>query len=179
MLVGTYVSSLEMAGVSISVMHVTDALCALLDAPTEAPAWPRSMYCPQSKPLAPLSMKSSMAAEAKQDAAATAPSSLTPESHVLIRVLQRCANACVDAEPELTHEDKLSGDGDCGQTIKQGAEGILAALPGLHFDDLGVAASQIATAVGKAMGGTSGALYSLFFTAAAGVVLSYLVAQKV
>lgn len=167
MLIGTFVSSLDMAGVSISVMHVTDSICILLDAPTEAPAWPRSICCPQTKPLEPLSTRSSMAAQAELDATRTAPGRTFDESHLLIRVLQCCAKACIAAERELTRQDKLSGDGDCGQTIKQGAEGIIDVLPSLCLEDLGTTALQLASAVGKSMGGTSGALYSIFFAAAA------------
>jgi triose/dihydroxyacetone kinase / FAD-AMP lyase (cyclizing) len=165
-LAGTYVSSLDMAGVSVSVMHLTDKMCELLDAPTEAPAWPRSLSCQQGKPLEPLSAQSSMAAQATMHGASTAPCRASDDSHLLLRALKRCANACIAAEPELTHQDKLTGDGDCGLTIKQGAEGIIAALTSLCVDDLGTAALQLASAVGKTMGGTSGALYSLFFTAA-------------
>jgi triose/dihydroxyacetone kinase / FAD-AMP lyase (cyclizing) len=166
MLAGTFVSSLDMVGVSISVMHVTDDLCKLLDAPTEAPAWPRSLFHPQAKPLEPLSTQSTMAAQAAMDGTSTEPCRTSDESHLLIRVLKSCANECIAAEHELTHQDKLVGDGDCGQTIKQGAEGIMATLTSLRVDDLGTAALQVAGAVGKTMGGTSGALYNLFFTAA-------------
>ncbi|NJR41998.1 MAG: DAK2 domain-containing protein [Akkermansiaceae bacterium] len=166
MLVGTFVSSLDMAGVSISVMHATDSICTLLDAPTEAPAWPRSIARPQIKGLAPLSEHSTMAArEALDLAPVTEPGRTSAECHLLIRVLQCCAKACIAAEAELTRQDKLAGDGDCGQTIKQGAEGIIAALPRLRLEDLGATASQLASAAGKTMGGTSGALYDLFFTA--------------
>src|SRR5947208_1584429 len=42
MLTGTFVSSLDMAGVSLSLMKVDDERLKLLDAPTSAPAWPRA-----------------------------------------------------------------------------------------------------------------------------------------
>lgn len=158
MLLGTVVSSLDMAGVSISVMHVTDDVCSLLDAPAEAPAWPKVISCPQTKPLEPLSAQSSMAAQENLTPTSAAPSRDAGESHVLLRVLQSCANACIAAEPELTRQDKIAGDGDCGQTIKQGAEGIIAALPSLCLEDLGTAAAQLATAAENTMGGTSGAV---------------------
>src|SRR4051812_14174180 len=40
--VGTFLSALEMAGVSLSVLRVDDRRLSRLDAPTDAPAWPRS-----------------------------------------------------------------------------------------------------------------------------------------
>ena len=39
---GTFLSALEMAGVSLSILRVDDPRLARLDAPTEAPAWPRT-----------------------------------------------------------------------------------------------------------------------------------------
>src|SRR5690348_4050609 len=44
---GTFVTSLEAAGISLSLMRVDDALLPYLDAPTDAPAWPNLL------PLAP------------------------------------------------------------------------------------------------------------------------------
>ena len=65
-----------------------------------------------------------------------------------------------------------AGDGDCGSTLKRGAEAVRAALASRagDFDTAAGAAEGLAAAV-RSMGGTSGALYSLGLTAAAGVVL--------
>ena len=46
--VGTFLSALEMAGVSLSVLRVDDRRLARLDAPTDAPAWPRTEARPRS-----------------------------------------------------------------------------------------------------------------------------------
>ncbi len=47
-LCGTFLTSLEMAGVSLSVLRVDDRRLAWLDAPTEAPAWPNAASRPRS-----------------------------------------------------------------------------------------------------------------------------------
>lgn len=60
-----------------------------------------------------------------------------------------------------------AGDGDCGETVKRGSEAVLAALGSLSFGDLGATAKRLALTVGESMGGTSGALYQIFFAAAA------------
>ena len=62
-----------------------------------------------------------------------------------------------------------AGDGDCGSTLRRGAEAVRAALAGRReaFDAASGAAEALAAAV-SSMGGTSGALYSLGLTAAAG-----------
>ena len=53
---GTFLSALEMAGVSLSVLRVDDARLARLDAPTDAPAWPRTPMPP--RPLSRLRSRS-------------------------------------------------------------------------------------------------------------------------
>ncbi len=46
---GTFLSALEMAGVSLSVLPVDDRRLARLDAPTDAPAWPNAADRPRSR----------------------------------------------------------------------------------------------------------------------------------
>jgi triose/dihydroxyacetone kinase / FAD-AMP lyase (cyclizing) len=64
----------------------------------------------------------------------------------------------------------LTGDGDCGTTFKRGSEAVLTAL---HTSDVPVRGDLaqllqwIAAVAGGAMGGTSGAILEILFTAAA------------
>src|SRR4029077_19656103 len=46
---GTFMSSLEMAGVSLTVLPADDQQLARLDAPTDAPAWPNAAARPRSR----------------------------------------------------------------------------------------------------------------------------------
>ena len=79
--------------------------------------------------------------------------------------ITRACHAVIEAEPELTKQDQIAGDGDAGLTLEAGAKGILKAikegkLTGKNaIEDVGV----IAEVVEEDMGGTSGALYSIFF----------------
>lgn len=59
------------------------------------------------------------------------------------------------------------GDGDCGSTIRRGANAILQAVANMPLNDAGQLCLCLADCV-NAMGGTSGALYNILFTAAAG-----------
>eukprot|EP00892_Ulva_mutabilis_P007685 jgi/Ulvmu1/5289/UM022_0083.1 len=168
--VGTFISSLDMAGVSLSVMRLTDDLVKLLDAPTAAPAWPHTMAAPElGKPLQPLSERSRMAAEHDKATAASEEGggNLSEAAERVRGVLRGCAEACIAAEADLTKQDEKAGDGDCGETVKRGSEAVLRALGVLSYSDLGAAAKRLALTVGESMGGTSGALYQIFFAAAA------------
>lgn len=107
--VGTFISSLDMAGVSLSVLRVTDDLLTLLDAPTDAPAWPRALPKPNiNKSRQPLSEHSRMAAEHVEadGAALAAGEEPSAAGQGVRRVLRCCAEACIAAEPELTRQDE-------------------------------------------------------------------------
>ena len=63
------------------------------------------------------------------------------------------------------------GDGDCGATLKQGADAVAGALSSrLPLNDPTATLRALASTVGQAMGGTSGAIYRILFTAAAGLL---------
>lgn len=61
------------------------------------------------------------------------------------------------------------GDGDCGSTLAKGASAICAAVQSgaLPLGDPAGAALALASLAGRSMGGTSGAVYKIMFTAAA------------
>jgi dihydroxyacetone kinase len=50
------------------------------------------------------------------------------------------------------------GDGDCGSTLAKGAAAVQQQLPALPLDDAAAAALQLGRTLGRACGGTSGAV---------------------
>lgn len=84
---------------------------------------------------------------------------------VLESMLRNACTQLVDAEPDLTKWDTVMGDGDCGETLKTGATGLLAALDG------GLAKSgsvvkvllELEEIVESKMGGTLGGILGIFF----------------
>ena len=68
----------------------------------------------------------------------------------------------IAAEPEITKQDQIAGDGDAGLTLEAGAKGVLKAMKEGRL--IGKNAIEeinvIAEVVEEDMGGTSGALYS-------------------
>lgn len=75
-----------------------------------------------------------------------------------------CA-AVLKAEADLTRWDQIVGDGDCGITQKRGAEKVMEMLGngGLNAAKPAQMMNDLAEAVGKSMGGTSGVLFEIFF----------------
>ena len=73
-------------------------------------------------------------------------------------------------EPQITAYDTLMGDGDCGTTLVTGATTITDAISSIRVDSLSHAMVSISDLISKGMGGTSGAMYAIFFTSFAAAV---------
>ena len=185
--VGSFMTSLDMIGVSLSVLRVSafDALfkeavarrtsgslspgwlpladpLALLDVSTTAPAWPAAFAAPRI-PAAAAPVPA--APEAPTAAAAPAGPSLTPETAEAVKAAVIAAVAAiVAAEDQLTAWDAAAGDGDCGTTMKRGTDQVTADLPGYDFSCPSTLLGQLAGSIGG-MGGTSGVILDIFFRA--------------
>merc|ERR1712062_868635 len=90
----------------------------------------------------------------------------------LLKAVTFACEAVMSCEDQLNTMDSGSGDSDCGTTLKRGAEALLNAVkkdptfaskPSLVFHLI----SKVAE---TDMGGSSGAMYSLLFEAAAGII---------
>lgn len=103
---GTYMSALDMAGVSLSLMHVDDELLELLDAPTDAIGWPARMWRPAPH-KAYAEMPEATEGQDPGGNATEGPSDGNPAR--VQAAVQACAQACIDAEPELTEFDSQVG----------------------------------------------------------------------
>jgi dihydroxyacetone kinase len=123
---GTYMTSLDGPGFSISLLNVVDTgidrdILQLLDAPSEALGWPTSISGETwGSKWDHMVNKSSTSTQIAGDE----PGKLSCDMGVAVRRLRNGLNAMVAAEPEVTRYDSVVGDGDCGTTLRRGAEGI-------------------------------------------------------
>ncbi len=159
---GTFLTALEMAGLSLSVLLVDEERLALLDAPADAPAWtgarPRTRSTPPS-PDVPAAPAPAMPAPPR-----------TGLGQALGAALQRAAQALIEAAPHLTLLDQAVGDGDLGLSLERGARAVLAALPSYPLDDPGTTLRALGITLQGVLGGTSGPLYAAFLLRAAGAL---------
>ncbi|CAM9253871.1 unnamed protein product [Scytosiphon promiscuus] len=180
---GVFMSSLDMAGASITVMRVDALTLARLDAPADAPGWrdahgTRSKRPPHQVPryssqppsaFTPNVVGAGSPASPEEDESATAPLKgdvISPgEWSVVEGAVRAAAKALIAAEPELTEWDKIAGDGDCGTTFSRGAEALVTALDAgrLPKDDLRALLRALSDSVGESMGGTMGGVIQIFF----------------
>lgn len=141
---GSFVTAWDMTGFSLTVAGVDDDLLELLDAPTSAPAW---------VPPAPY--------EGVPDVSDTMTAGLpAADSGPEQKELTAWAARVLDAFDELTALDRKAGDGDFGVNMKVALAPFDQPMRGTVGDVLrAIAESYLVRA-----GGTSGAVFGLFFS---------------
>lgn len=155
---GTFLTAIDMAGVSLSLLPVDDAMLAGLDAPTTAPSWPaQGGRLPAGRSVIP--------APAHRAGMIEGTGPAMPDA--FIAALERACRAIMMAEADLTEMDRLVGDGDIGHSLASGARQVLDSLPRLAGQPIDAALHDIGLTLRRAVGGTSGPLYSAFVIAAA------------
>ena len=180
LLVGPFKTSLDMVGVSVSLMRARAGgadLLPLLDACTDAPAWPRGATeePPRADDDGGIFRDEGAATAAGESAgppgALSTASPMGDAERELARraVLSACAEvSCEECRDLCDALDRRTGDGDCGTTLARGAEAIAKDVSEGRFDfsSWPAAAACLARSVQVHMGGTSGAIYNILFTAA-------------
>eukprot|EP00045_Choanoeca_perplexa_P011079 m.115874 g.115874 ORF g.115874 m.115874 type:complete len:635 (+) comp15505_c0_seq2:163-2067(+) len=172
---GSFMTSLAMPGFSVTLLKVdTDQLIhrmpmlQWLDYVTEATAWQPCMLARTN----PSEQDARLPAARTMIATTLTPTleSYTPldPSSKLYTSLQRGCERLVAISERLDQLDALVGDGDCGTTMKGCATRMLELLQdGQVPADLSVMCQTLGREVGEAMGGSSGAIYSILLTALA------------
>ena len=167
---GTFITSLNGLGFSASVLKLEDtglgagkSMLELLDAPAEAFGWAAATQ------TSTWEADNSATAEARASATTESKSSnLKLDPQQAHQVLKAGLDKLIAAEPDVTKYDTIIGDGDCGITLKRGAEAVLKELSSGQVPSDAVAfVNKIVTAIENTMDGTSGAIYAIFLNALA------------
>jgi len=151
---GTFLSALEMAGVSLSVLPVDEARLARLDAPTDAPAWP-NVHRSRTRPAA-------VPAPSVHRVPPTYGPPQTALGQTLEAAIRSAVTSLIAAEARLTELDQQAGDGDLGISLRRGAEAVLAALATFPRDEPSRALHALGSILQSSLGGSSGPLYAVF-----------------
>uniref|UniRef100_A0A8B9CWP0 Triokinase/FMN cyclase n=1 Tax=Anser brachyrhynchus TaxID=132585 RepID=A0A8B9CWP0_9AVES len=161
-LVGSFMTALEMAGVSLTLMLADEELVGLIDAETTAMAWPNLVAGPavSQRPEVPAPNEGP---ETAQQAPSTGPGAKWVQL-----VLERVCSTLLGLQDKLNELDRAAGDGDCGHTHARAARAI---QEWVRSRPPPAAPAQLLSALAdlllEKMGGSSGVLYGLFLTAAA------------
>lgn len=148
---GTLLSALDMPGFSLSLLRVDTARLALLDAPTDAPAWPGS-----GRLGAIEAIRTAEVVRETAPMAGEAPARGIPR---LRQAAHAAADALIANEALLTELDAKAGDGDLGTSMARGAAAIKA-LPDATWTTPGAASAAVGHALRRAIAGSSGPFYA-------------------
>lgn len=163
---GTFLSALEMAGVSLSVLRVDDFRLSRLDAATDAPAWPNPAAVSRPRVASPgLTATAAPATTAPPSATVSRP--VTTFGRLLEISILSATTAIRGESARLTELDRAVGDGDLGISLGRGADALQSALPQLPLDDPAATLHAVGLTLQSALGGTSGPLYAVMFLRAA------------
>ena len=160
LLVGSYMTSFDMHGASLTVLNLLNApslLLECLDAPTKAPAWISCDVMTGDTRLSATNMPEIVVES--MEAKVNLPELVDWKD--ASDTMKAAAEALAEAEELLTKYDTIVGDGDCGITMKRGATKVLEG--GIPTDHPVLMFASLADAISSSMGGTSGVLLELMF----------------
>ena len=152
-------TSLDMHGVSLSVLPVDAAQLNLLKAPVKLPSWPGCVTLKAIEPLPPPRDMERPDYAASKDANAR-------------WLIEAACTAMIEAEADLNALDAKSGDGDTGSTLATAADALTERIDRLPLADTAALCRAIGTELGQSMGGSSGVLLAIFFAASGEAALA-------
>ncbi len=161
--VGELVTSLDMAGISLTLVFLDEELEHFWTAAADTPAYKKGQAVGSEGP------RREVGAEADSEEVVRAGSEASQQAaKVVLAGLEKMAEAIRAAEPELARIDAIAGDGDHGRGMVKGVTFALeAAVPAAQAD------AGVATLLGAAgdawaakAGGTSGVLWGQALRAA-------------
>jgi len=171
MVVGNLMTSLEMPGMSVSLLPLAkscpfkqDIIAAMYFA-TEAPAWPRVLpgACrAQSFPA--------INTEAEKQVNQVSGDSAEHEANPIVKAIRAVCKSLDEHADELTELDRLSGDGDLGISMRRGSAAVLERLTSFPLSTPADTLHRLALVIQEHLGGTSGPLYAIFFLRTAAVL---------
>ncbi|MGV9295141.1 dihydroxyacetone kinase family protein [Amycolatopsis sp. NPDC003676] len=161
--VGEFVTSLDMAGVSLSILVLDDELAELYAAPCDTPG-----YRTSGAELATVELESTVDELLTEEA---------PGASVVDRVLTAALRSIEENEAELGRLDAVAADGDHGLGMTRGMRAAVAAAR-REPDTVSGALLAAGTAFADAAGGASGALYGVLL-AETGAGLSGVAAEDI
>ena len=146
-------TALDMHGFSISLYPLAPEDVRLLNAGTSVSAWPTMSVIHENVPVC-LPNRSARAAH-------------VPSRHDgHRRVIDDVCNVLIEAESHLNELDARSGDGDTGTTIATAARALKERLDELPLADLTQLFPAISRELTQTMGGSSGVILAIYFSAA-------------
>ncbi|ROV60603.1 DAK2 domain-containing protein [Vibrio ponticus] len=148
-------TAIDMKGFSLSLLRLDDATRTALFAESATEAWPGAFE---------VSKEAVVACENRAAKIEYTPS----QNDAVATAIRQVCGTLIDLEPELNRLDAIVGDGDTGSTFAAGARKVLVELDAnnLPLNEPATLLNVVGEKLTTVMGGSSGVLLSIFFTAA-------------
>lgn len=152
---GELVTSLDMSGLSLTLLWLDEELEQYWAAPADTPAFRKGNLAPRAR-REPAGPEDAVAGDVEETTAAAA-----DLGRLAAAVLAQVQGVVVEHEAELGNLDAIAGDGDHGIGMRRGVDAAAAAAQ--ETSAAGASVERVLTAAGEAWseraGGTSGALW--------------------
>ena len=167
--VGELVTSLDMAGVSLTLCWLDEELAELWHAPAEAPGFRKGTFAPPAASTAASTATTTWPAAVAESTPAAVPpppraSAASRAAAQVVCAAFDAARGAIDAHAaELGRIDALAGDGDHGDAMLRGVSAAAAAAAGSLAQGAGAGTllARAGAAWSDASGGASGALWQV------------------
>ncbi len=179
---GTYMTCLDMRGISLTLLTVVDdTFLDLLDVAgadfTKTNWKPDSDYSHSISSIyinAPRSLDSHINSDFEDNSLDAGNNNIADTvDKELMSIIEKVCEAGVGAREILNNLDRECGDGDAGDTLATACNAILSNLQYFGVRHVNTAFRRIARCLTDAVGGTSGPLYAVFFIRAAAAFSSH------
>lgn len=150
-----FVTAIDMKGFSLSCVVLTPEIETALQAPVAVESWSTGIKVNDATPVT---------VEKASDSVQFTPS----ESSDVEAIVEQICTKVIGQKTELNRLDALVGDGDTGSTFSSGALKVQQELKdkNLPLADIKTLLELVGEHLAMSMGGSSGILLSIFFTAA-------------
>lgn len=168
--VGELVTSLDMAGISLTLVALDEELERYWTAPVDTPAYRRGVFR-DVEPNSERPQRSEIFTPGQE----TIPASSAPSraaAQPLLALFDRFRDQCAESESELGRIDAIAGDGDHGQGMAMGSQGAATAVRHALEHEAGARTVLVhaGSAWAESAGGASGALWGAALAAAGGAL---------
>ncbi|MGA4668471.1 dihydroxyacetone kinase family protein [Propionibacteriaceae bacterium Y1923] len=164
---GEFVTSLDMAGISLTLVWVDDELLEYWDAPCDAPAYRKGSVGEVKRDDSVLNAEAAAVEVTEQGSEAS-----QKVAQQVIALLETIHDTMEASKDELGRIDAVAGDGDHGIGMSNGSRAALKAAQ--ELGGKGAGAQTLLAGAGEAWsdgaGGTSGALWGAILTAVGAVL---------
>ena len=168
--VGEYMTSLDMAGASVSILKLDEELKELLDAPSTAPAFPVSgpVPAPVYEPIAkrPETGETAFVVETPSKFAKIEGEKLTLEN--MAYIVDVMSAVIIENEIPFCNLDSHAGDGDFGMSVAKGFRQLKRGWSSLfgQSEDAGSFLEAASEVIMEHCGGASGPIWGIAFKSA-------------